>query len=372
MLSAQTCAQYEANNFYGAFLLNAAGGSGDLLKDLGWTRRLRLTVLNASGSEDLSNFPMLVHLDNTRIDYSLTVDSGADVRFTLEDGTLLPYEIERWNEAGTSTAWVRLPTITAGSDTGYFYLYYGNPNAAADETASSLWSDNYQGVWHFQESPADAAPQFQDSSGNSHPGTATAMGAAARTTALTGYGLNFVGSGHVNVSDAGDLRLATDFTLEALFNWDGGGTTHAYLLEKGSNDFDNYAVFFATGTGRLGTEYRDLTNTYRNPSETGASVTAASWIYAAVTYDQAALRVRFYKDGALATNVACPGASGILGTQTDDIYFGRQNFGAANLYFFGVVDEIAISRARRSDAYLTARNRTFRDTFLSYGSAEVL
>jgi hypothetical protein len=370
------CANFDANSVYAGLLLNGSAGSssgtGDPLKAQGWTKRLKINIDNSAGTEAFSNFPVLVFLNGTRISYADTQDTGADARFALADGTLLDYQIERWNESGTSTAWVKIPAIAAASNSDAFYFYYGNPSATAAETASSLWSDSYLAVWHFIEDNGDPAPQFKDSTSNAHHGTATSMGAAARTSSLVGYGQNFVGAGHINVSDSAGLRLTNDFTLEALINWNGGGGSYGYIMEKGQNDNDNYAMFFTIGAGKLSTEYHDTTSTYRNPAETGTSISAGSYIHAAITYDLASLRFRFYKNGSLVSNVAAPGGNAILGNQAFDLRLGRQNFGGANFFFNGIMDEVAISGKRRSDEYLLARNKSFRDTFLTYGTAENL
>ncbi|MBE7440523.1 MAG: DUF2341 domain-containing protein [Spirochaetales bacterium] len=378
LLVSLQCAHFDAQSYYAGLLLNSpssggSSGSVDALKAQGWTKRLKINALNASSAESFTDFPLLVHLDSTRISYGDTENSGADVRFTDSSGALLDYQLERWNESGTSTVWVRMPAISASSDEDYLYFYYGNPSASASESASSIWTDNYRAVWHFTEQNSDPAPQFKDSSSYGHHGTATGMGAAARTGSLVGYGQNFVGSGHVNVTDTTHLRLTNDFTLESLFQWNGGGGSYGYVIEKGQNDDDNYALFFTIAGGRLATEYQDSAGTYRNPTETPAtSVTSGTYVFAAVTYDRAALRFRFYKNGILTATVAAPGGNPIAGDQTFDLRIGRQDFGGGNFYFYGTIDDVAISSARRSDEYLLARNKSFRDTFLQYGSPEDL
>lgn len=61
-----------------------------------WTYRKKITFDNSAQAENLVNFPVLVKLNSSRIDYSKTQDAGQDIRFTDSDGTtLLPYEIEK-------------------------------------------------------------------------------------------------------------------------------------------------------------------------------------------------------------------------------------------------------------------------------------
>src|SRR5262245_48703912 len=66
-----------------------------------WTRRIRLGIDNSAG-EAMTDFPLLVTLTRTRVDYTRTADDAADVRFVADDGqSVLPHEVERWDESGT-------------------------------------------------------------------------------------------------------------------------------------------------------------------------------------------------------------------------------------------------------------------------------
>lgn len=105
-----------------------------------------------ASTEDLVNFPVLVRLDNTVIDYTETEDSGKDIRFLDRDGENLSYEIEDWDESATSYIWVKVPQIDQDSDTDYIYMYYGNPSATDEQNSSDVWEENdYQAVWHLNE-----------------------------------------------------------------------------------------------------------------------------------------------------------------------------------------------------------------------------
>ena len=54
-----------------------------------WTARRKITFDNSAQAENLTNFPALVKLDSTRIDYTRTQDLGQDIRFTDSDGITL-------------------------------------------------------------------------------------------------------------------------------------------------------------------------------------------------------------------------------------------------------------------------------------------
>src|SRR5262245_65849727 len=77
------------------------------------TQRIKLTFANAARGEVLDDFPVLVTLNPSRIDYAALQPDGAELRFADGDGTALPYDIARWVPGGHSTVWVRVPTIDA-------------------------------------------------------------------------------------------------------------------------------------------------------------------------------------------------------------------------------------------------------------------
>lgn len=117
-----------------------------------WAYRRKITFDNSAQAENLTNFPVLVKLDSTKIDYSNTQDAGQDIRFTDSDGTtLLSYEIEEWDETATSSIWVKVPQIDASLNTDHIYMYYGNAVAADGQAVTSVWDTNSKGIWHMKD-----------------------------------------------------------------------------------------------------------------------------------------------------------------------------------------------------------------------------
>ncbi len=105
-----------------------------------WSRGARIAFPGYTNSETLSNIPLLVRLDATNVpgfSYSqLAFANGADLRFTDASGTTeLAYEIEKWDPAGTSLVWVRVPSLTANTS---ILAFWGNPAATASAAPNSL------------------------------------------------------------------------------------------------------------------------------------------------------------------------------------------------------------------------------------------
>ncbi len=135
---------------YAPFVRFGVSAGGSWLT--GWTYRRQLTLNGSLINEGLTDFPVLVRLDSSFFDFSKAKDHGEDVRFTASDGTtLLKYEIERWNKtAGKAEIWVKLPSVSSGSDT-VLYLYYANPSASDAQDPTNVWDSNFMLVQHLEE-----------------------------------------------------------------------------------------------------------------------------------------------------------------------------------------------------------------------------
>ena len=142
-------------------------------KDLSWNRRIRIDINNLDQNNAFSNQPVLVYLDSALVNYSHFKTNGADIVFVASDEiTVLDHEIEQWDFGDVSQIWVRIPSIAAQTDKGYFYMYYNNPAAMDSQNKTGVWAD-YWAVWHLNENPSGVAPQYKDSTANTRDGTSS-------------------------------------------------------------------------------------------------------------------------------------------------------------------------------------------------------
>lgn len=121
-----------------------------------YAKSFSITFPGYSGSETLTDFPVLVKVSQTRngFDYSACkIDGGGDLRFADSGGNLLSSEIDTWNTSGESLVWVKVPSFDKNT---VITAYYGNANPPA-VNASDVWSNGYVGVWHLNESAAARA-----------------------------------------------------------------------------------------------------------------------------------------------------------------------------------------------------------------------
>ena len=177
-----------------------------------WRKR-RIIEFDNLGRGALTNFPALICLtDPGEVDYSATQDQGQDVRFIDDDdATPLSYEIEQWNESGSSYLWVKVPLIDAGVNDDFVYMYYDNPNASDGQNVSDTWSEGFESVYHLSD-------DFADSSGNKAAGT-NGGSADATTNRLAGDHQTFTSGTYV---DTGWIpSYSGDFTWEGWFRHTG-------------------------------------------------------------------------------------------------------------------------------------------------------
>ncbi len=131
----------------------------------------KLTVAGYTGSSPLAGFPVLVRIaENSPSGFSYadlhSPTDGDDIAFVGMDGNGLPYEIDTWNPSGTSLVWVRLPTMTNGTE---FVMCWGSDSSGKAVCNANPWSD-YTGVWHMNETPAGVTT-IHDSTANGLDGT---------------------------------------------------------------------------------------------------------------------------------------------------------------------------------------------------------
>ncbi|VAW30003.1 hypothetical protein MNBD_BACTEROID07-325 [hydrothermal vent metagenome] len=162
--------------------------------------------------------------------------NGQDILFTSSDRTTkLNHEIEKFDNTPGSeelVAWVKIPQLSTSTDT-VIYMYYGNPNAFAQENPQGVWDSSYRGVWHLkEEAPGTGSiALYKDSTGNNNDGD-DYISAIGQDGQING-GKEFDGiNDYIVVPDSPSLKFgAGDFTVSLWAKLDDPGTTQ-YLVNK--------------------------------------------------------------------------------------------------------------------------------------------
>ena len=338
--------------------------------DASWLNRIKITFDNSAQTEDLTNFPVLVSLTSAQIDYAKTQNAGQDIRFIdADDTTELNYEIEQWDEAGTSAVWVKVLQIDGSSSTDYIWMYYNNSAASDNQNVAGTWSNAYAGVWHLDE--ATDATNI-DSTSNANNGTP--IGSPVASTGQIAGALDFNVPG-----DATRVEIPADASLNLsdlpLYdNWTLSAWVKPTSYGGGIKWPTAYGYGHATTLGLTVKEAKDpdppfegSIEHWRNDASHTQGDTAVdfnAWNHIAVVRDPTT--TYFYWNGA---------ADGTVGSVTIDPSALDSSIGSSSTYpieddFLGLIDEVRVSNAARSADWMAAQHESMNGTFNTFGSEE--
>jgi biopolymer transport protein ExbB len=140
-----------------------------------WAHVMRIAIdttpTGADVRETITEFPLLVRLNDRNFAFAEARTDGADIRFLDSGGHNLSYEIERWDAPNAiAEIWVLVPSITGNSRDNTVLMYWGNPLSATTNSGPSVFK-GYSCVFHMGEDPNSAASQFEDDSAENKSGT---------------------------------------------------------------------------------------------------------------------------------------------------------------------------------------------------------
>ena len=194
-------------------------------------RKMTIDANQVGGSSgSLPDFPVLVSLTDNELKTTANggkVANGFDIIFRAYDSATcggpssctLDHQIESYSgTGGTLVAWVRIPSLSKGTDT-VFYMHFGDSSIVAPtENPTGVWDSNFKGVWHLKEDPAGAAPQFVDSTLNPNDGTAVMLTSADQVPGKIDGSLKSDDDPtdrYVNVPNDPSLQLPNNMTVSA-------------------------------------------------------------------------------------------------------------------------------------------------------------
>jgi len=338
-----------------------------------WLARRKITLDNSASSENLTNFPVLVQLSASNIDYAKTQGAGEDIRFVDADGTTaLSYEIEKWDEAGTSLVWVNVPQIDSGSTTDYIYMYFDNDAANDNQAATSVWDSSFKGVWHLKETLGGAGAIIDSTSS---PGNGTDTGPTLGATGQIGNAVSFDGSN--DYIDIGTTKLDnfTARTITAWINPDtmGEGGYGVIWAQGNGSSVGNERLLLNAGSGGQDIEFSINRSTSGANATTLNDVVLDSWQQVAFVWDGSTGLPIIYRNGVEDSYRFAQSAGS--GTISDDSganpRIGDWYTNGATGAFKGIIDEVRVSNSVRSADWVEAEYLyTADNTKYSYGSEE--
>ena len=303
-----------------------------------FTKRQRIYFNNIEATENLTEFPVLIALDSSKVNYAQIKSGGADLRFTDKEGNLLNHEIDTWNTSGESLIWVKVHQIRAYSTNDYIWMYYGNSAATSIENKSGVWSNGYAAVWHMSEtSGSNLADSVGINNGVADSGLLSYINRDSVGLMGSGEQFNpFLFGAKFSIGNNNSLKLVSGFTIEGIISPNGGGTT---ILDRGNNE---YGLTLNSLKPELSVGSSTLT--------ANSSIPTGSWTYIAASFSNVDDVCNMFLNGILDKTGSC--TSYPSGSNTSLII--GSNSLLLGLYS-GDMDEIRISSVPRSSSWVRAQ-----------------
>ena len=334
-----------------------------------------------AGTADSTNFTVL--LSGTYAEFATTANGGkvrntvtcgvasitcpADLIFTSDSlcQTLLPWEIESYSvTTGQIIAWVRVPTLSASSNT----LIYGCAGNAAVTTfqggaTGGAYDSSYKCVYHFDSSPNDSSTGGNNLVPANSPTVVT--GQIGQAAAFNGTNqdaeasaFSWTGSSAVTVSfwnyvASANVQTSFAFTVGNSAATDPGRFA-ASVPWNDSKVYWDYGYGSNGGGGRVSTSYAKYEDawTYVTLVSTGSGNTFQA----------------IYLNGVLASSTAASVASIVTGDLIVGAYPWASQYGPP--YEKGDIDEFRIANVVRSASWILAEynNQESPSTFVTAGA----
>ncbi len=313
-----------------------------------WSRRLYLNTAAAGVAADVHDFPLLVRLDSSNFDFTQTNGSMPAFRFTKEDRSSLPFEMESFSkQAKTAILRVALDTVY-GNSTVQFITMSWNDSAQSRPFGARVFdtSRGYCGAWHLDEAGSGAKGGFQDATPleNSGAGGGPDSQTPFSISGIAGNGQMFDGrDDFIRVPNHRSLDFSDQLTVSFWFYYDSIQPYNARIISK---DMD-WDVKIASGRPQIsvGGAYYSIDAPFQMKAWNHVAITLSGLSGAAVP----AIYLNGRPGAALETtfpdsfNTADRDRSG-------DLFFGQ--LGDNAFFLHGALDEIWLQRSVRSAAWI--------------------
>lgn len=321
-----------------------------------WSYRRAVTFPSTGLNTTLTQVPVLLRIGNTVL--SRAEADARDLRFVTADGTVWPHEVE--SVGSEALVWLRAASLgPAGAEP--LWLYYGNGAAPTPTDQDAVWSNGFRGVWHL-DGLGDATGgggggtnvqgvQFADGRVGTGAAFAPALGVDPRITL----------GGNLPTSLAGGYTLSGWFFADA---W--GFLYDARIIDRAQNTFTGDGYSFQVGGGRVRFKH-GFTGAEGHWESTATDAVALSrWHHVAVVYDAGGGAPAVYVDGSVIAMRAVSTPSGSPEATAGTAALGNHAGGGVALD--GMLDEVRVSDAARSAAWIQFSHRTMTQNVFALGA----
>ena len=331
----------------------------------GWNKRIKLTISGSCIEGDLSNFPIMVHLDSTCSGVFNELGSNSKrISVVTSDQRQCNVEVESWDESTKNAwLWVKIPTLSSGVSSDV-YLYYDNlrpdnssyVGTVGETPAQNVWDSNFASVWHMSQDPnGDPANAIKDSTSNNNHGTPVgSMTSSDLVDGKIGKALEFDGSNDEIRASA--FVLNDGFTFEMLLS---DVTKNRQMGEN-----NGFQLWSHDGSGVAG-----YINTTSTTEYFGGSSTDTGWKNIAVTNVNGSKDIITYSKGVLLNTTTLVGN---VNMSSASIFCIGNRYQSGGFSSDGVIDEVRISNIHRSVSWIKVTNYSNNDELINYGNEETV
>lgn len=312
----------------------------------------RETITITGGETTLTNFTVFL-----KVPYNAFMQTNFnDLYFTsgncnLDSTTALDYELDSEVDSTNASLWVKIPTLTTGSNS--ICMYFGNSTVSNLNNSIKAWDDNYVSVYHFSDLTGK-------DSRNNFSSIAT-TGTPTNADSLFGKGVVFDGSTHFDLGTSSATTpypitveiLDTDVTQDNSF-----GGAYARFNNNVNRDFI-ISLQASAGTGYLETS---STGSFETGFVT-ASPISATFGYNTITIDSS---LGTWFENKLIVDSGAMASSFHSGTNT---YIGYQ--ARDNAHLVGTLDELRVSNVVRDSSWINRSYDNIDFNLFSLGTPEV-
>lgn len=321
--------------------------------------RSRVNYSNSWNNEELVDFPFVVVLNSTKLDYAKT--NATDIRFYDPAGNYIPKEVEYWNATGNSYVWIK-DSINLSDD--YFEMYYGCSNPATNDY-TDVWDKNYYlGVWHMNADPTGFAnitdSAYYGLNGSWSGGTWDDM------NSMIGQGFNYSDRDshqYINLGTTATLQLLENLTITALVKYESVNVPDSQhnILCRGDNGVSKKTYYLDAWEVNNNIRFN---SPFATTTDSGVQTNSTTgYTFLGVRKENNGGAVNTFVNGVIATGTASSGDAGtfraVIGERLDD-------WGG----FEGIMDDIQIQNYTRSVKWINATYLSYNNRFLKIGSEE--
>ncbi len=322
-----------------------------------WWRYSKRLILNTTSSgaaisSAVLNFPVCVRLTKDDFPFDEARPDGADVRFTKNDGTSLPCEIESWDAAGgRAEIWVSVDTVYGNDATQFILMFWGNPIAGTGSYKKAVFDTaaGFQGVWHMGGYSSDTV---YDATVNRYHGIphgstfdATVKGVVGSARYLNGA-TNYITMPNTATGKL-DMPQNGTYTLSVWAYVDTVDTTWHTIAGKGHEQY--YLRFKCLRNGKATwefVEFQDQRGWEFTEDSIPPSPGSKQWVHLAGV--RAGTNQYFYVNGKMVDDTVHLMAGDYPRNTGDDFMIGRNArlvtipYNEGWSYFKGMIDEVRV------------------------------